>query len=165
VKIIINLNVHSEYSLLSSPLKLKDYFKFAIKNNLSVLALTDKNTMFGTIQFYEQCQKYNIKPIIGIDIDVLDIARNLKLELIVIAKNQQGYEQLCLISSIIAISNNSTISCEQLLEHLNDIIVIFKPQNTLTMSLTMQAEYLTRIQKKAHTYMGINQDNFSNIQY
>ncbi|WP_342277454.1 DNA polymerase III subunit alpha [Spiroplasma endosymbiont of Nephrotoma flavescens] len=165
MKIIINLNVHSEYSLLSSPLKLKDYFKFAIKNNLSVLALTDKNTMFGTIQFYEQCQKYNIKPIIGIDIDVLDIARNLKLELIVIAKNQQGYEQLCLISSIIAISNNSTISCEQLLEHLNEIIVIFKPQNTLTMSLTMQAEYLTRIQKKAHTYMGINQDNFSNIQY
>ncbi|WP_342224411.1 DNA polymerase III subunit alpha [Spiroplasma endosymbiont of Asaphidion curtum] len=165
MKIIINLNVHSEYSLLSSPLKLKDYFKFAIKNNLLILALTDKNTMFGAMRFYEQCQKYNIKPIIGIDIDVLDIAHNLKLELIVIAKNQQGYEQLCLISSIIAISNNSTISCEQLLEHLNEIIVIFKPQNALAMSLTMQSEYLTRIQKKALTYMGINQNNVSNIQY
>ena len=34
------------------------------------LAITDHNNMFGVPAFYQACQKYNIKPIIGIELEI-----------------------------------------------------------------------------------------------
>lgn len=70
MKRIINLNVHSEYSFLESTIKLTSYLDFAKQRQLTVLALTDKNNMFGALEFYELCEKNQIKPLLGVDIDV-----------------------------------------------------------------------------------------------
>ena len=57
----------SNYTLLSSLLKIDDLIEYAKKNNLSCIALTDTN-MYGTMEFIKKCEKNDIKSIIGLHI-------------------------------------------------------------------------------------------------
>ena len=45
-----------------------EYLKYASKLNFSNLAISDFETFRGVPHFVHECQKYNIKPIIGIDL-------------------------------------------------------------------------------------------------
>ena len=84
----------TEYSLLESSIKIDKYIKFGIENNLKILAITDRNCLFGAAKFYEFAIKNNIKPIIGIDLDVEDF------RLIILAKNYDGYLELVKLASL-----------------------------------------------------------------
>jgi len=86
----------SNYSLLSSLLKIDDIVKYAIDNNISSIALTDTN-MYGVMEFIKKCESNNIKPIIGLNIVLEDI------NYVVIAKDYKGYKDLLKISTIINI--------------------------------------------------------------
>ena len=107
---IMPLNIKTEYSLLSSMIKVEDLIKFALKNNIKVLNITDNN-MFGAMEFYNACIKASIKPIIGLEIQVND------LTIILYAKNFKGYKNLLKITS-----NEKTL--DYLSEHANDLICI-----------------------------------------
>ena len=104
------LNIKTEYTLLSSMIKIKDLVNFALKNNLSSLNITDNN-MYGAMEFYNSCKKNNIKPIIGLELTIED-----KI-IILYAKNFSGYKNLLKITS-----NDKNIS--YLEEHSNDLICI-----------------------------------------
>ena len=54
----------SNYTMLSSLLKIDDIVNFAKNNNISSIALTDTN-MYGTMEFIKKCESNNIKPIIN----------------------------------------------------------------------------------------------------
>lgn len=99
MKYLVNLNVHSNYSFLSSSIKLKDYLAFAKKNNLASLVLTDQNVMYGAYEFYQLCQENNIKPIIGLDCQwkYQEIIINLTL----LSINYLGYKSLIKISTFL----------------------------------------------------------------
>ena len=60
---MIPLYNKSNYSLLSSLLKIDDIITYAENNNISSISLTDIN-MYGTMEFITKCQKKNIKPIL-----------------------------------------------------------------------------------------------------
>ena len=45
----------SNYSLLSSLLKIDDIIKYAKNNNISSISLTDVN-MYGTMEFIKKCR-------------------------------------------------------------------------------------------------------------
>ena len=66
-KYITLLNVRSEYSFFNSLIKIKEYINFAKINHLKTLAIIDHNNIHGAIEFYFQCLKNNIKPIIGLN--------------------------------------------------------------------------------------------------
>ena len=55
----------TNYTLLSSLLKIDDLIQFSVQSNISSIAITDSN-MFGTMEFIKKCEKSNIKPIIGL---------------------------------------------------------------------------------------------------
>ena len=69
---------------------------------MTSLALTDNNNMYGTIEFYIECEKNDIKPIIGIDAYVAPRTRHDKetrvdsrrTRLILLAENDIGYKNL-----------------------------------------------------------------------
>ncbi len=107
---ITPLNIKTEYSLLSSMIKIKDLIDFALKNNLKVLNITDNN-MFGVMEFYNACMKNNIKPIVG-----LEVSLNGK-NFILYAKSFKGYKNLIKITS-----NEKTIA--YLEEYASDLICI-----------------------------------------
>ena len=89
----ISLFNTSNYTLLSSLLKIDDIIEYAKKGNCSSIALTDSN-MYGSMEFIKKCEKENIKPIIGL---------NIKLEtsnIILIVKDYIGYQNIIKLSTI-----------------------------------------------------------------
>jgi DNA polymerase-3 subunit alpha len=97
-----HLHVHSHYSLLSALPKIPDLVGAAKKMNMTALALTDHGSMYGAIEFYKECKKAGIKPIIGADMFIAPRTRHDKqsgidsrrTRLVLLAKNEQGYKNL-----------------------------------------------------------------------
>ncbi|HRH22779.1 MAG TPA: DNA polymerase III subunit alpha [Candidatus Paceibacterota bacterium] len=97
-----HLHVHSHYSLLSALPKIPDLVSTAKKMNMTALALTDHGSMYGAIEFYKECKKAGIKPIIGADMFIAPRTRHDKqsgidsrrTRLVLLAKNEQGYKNL-----------------------------------------------------------------------
>src|SRR3990167_7344501 len=63
----VHLHTHSHYSLLEALPKIPDLVKKASLSGMSALALTDSGNLYGAIEFYKECKKQDIKPIIGVD--------------------------------------------------------------------------------------------------
>ena len=57
----------TNYTLLSSLLKIDNLIQFSVQSNISSIAITDSN-MFGTMEFIKKCKENNIKPIIGLKV-------------------------------------------------------------------------------------------------
>ncbi|HFC76753.1 MAG TPA: PHP domain-containing protein, partial [Candidatus Moranbacteria bacterium] len=97
-----HLHTHSHYSLLTALPKIPDLVKTAKENGMKALALTDDGNMYATIEFYKECKKSDIKPIIGVDFYVAVRTRhdkqhgidNRRSRLIMLAKNETGYKNL-----------------------------------------------------------------------
>src|SRR5262249_30690847 len=83
------LHVHSHYSLLKALPKIPALVAAAKDAGCEVLALTDIDNMYGAIEFYAECKKSGIKPIIGLDANIGDGKRTL-----LYAKNYEGYKNL-----------------------------------------------------------------------
>ncbi len=99
-KQLVPLHVHSHYSLLDSLIKPEDYVKWGVENNMPALALTDHGVLSGSIQFYKECKKNNIKPILGLEayltLDEPDAEEKHKdnYHIILLAKNKAGWLNL-----------------------------------------------------------------------
>ena len=89
----IPLYVKSNYSLLSSLLKIDDIINYSKNNNLEYATLCD-NDMFAVREFILKCEKNNLKPLIALSIMIED------KELILFAKNYDGYKSLIKLSTI-----------------------------------------------------------------
>ncbi len=98
----VHLHTHSHYSLLNALPKVDQLVDEAKKYGMSALALTDAGNMYGTIEFYKECKKAGIKPIIGVDAYVAARTRtdmqagvdNRRTRLVLLAKNMTGYDNL-----------------------------------------------------------------------
>lgn len=98
----IHLHTHSHYSLLAALPKVEDLIKAAKADNAPALALTDNGNLYGAIEFYKECKKASIKPIIGVDFYVAPRTRadkqsgidSRRTRLILLAKNYEGYKNL-----------------------------------------------------------------------
>jgi len=112
----IHLHNHTHYSLLDGACTVDDLVNAAVENNMSALALTDHGVMYGAIEFYKKAKKANIKPIIGCEVYIITRGSRFDKEkgivdktsgkkkhyhhLILLAKNEVGYKNLCKLSSI-----------------------------------------------------------------
>ena len=63
-----HLHVHTEFSRLDGAARIKDLVGRAMELGMKHLAITDHGVMYGTIDFYKECQKQGIKPIIGCEV-------------------------------------------------------------------------------------------------
>ena len=91
----IPLKVTTDYSLLKSLIKIKDLISFCISKNINSCGICDVN-LYGSIEFYKECKKNNIKPIIGLEV-------NINSNIIYLyAKNYNGYKNLLKINLIIS---------------------------------------------------------------
>lgn len=101
------LNVHSHYSLLNALPKIPDLVRHAKKVKCASLALTDNGNLYGAIEFYKECRKAGIKPIIGMHAYMAIRSRadkqagvdNKRHRIILLAKNEVGYKNLIKLSS------------------------------------------------------------------
>ena len=77
------------YSFLTSLITIEDLINFAKEHNLKSLSICDDN-MYGVMEFITECNKNEIKPIVGLDIG----------SCLLFAKDYQGYQNLLKISSL-----------------------------------------------------------------
>ena len=62
-----HLHVHTQYSLLDGAARSPELVKKAKALGMDALAITDHGAMYGVIDFYKECQKQGIKPILGME--------------------------------------------------------------------------------------------------
>jgi DNA polymerase-3 subunit alpha len=98
----VHLHTHSNYSLLDGLSKIDKLVAKAKDYGMPALGLTDHGAMYGAIDFYQACQKAEIKPIIGVEAYVAIRTRfdkepnidNRRYHLTLLAKNMAGYRNL-----------------------------------------------------------------------
>ncbi|MFT6072438.1 MAG: DNA polymerase-3 subunit alpha [Alphaproteobacteria bacterium] len=103
----IHLRVHSAYSLLEGAIPVKKLINLCQDNQMPAIGLTDKNNLFGALEFSEIVSAQGIQPIVGIqmDIDIGSYFDDLKktkdycFPVVLLAKNKNGYQNLLKIAS------------------------------------------------------------------
>src|SRR6476646_11518526 len=107
----VHLHVHTHYSLLDGACRVPDLVKRAKQLGMSSIAITDHGCMFGVIEFFNECKKEGIKPILGMEAymapgDRRDRstpggnASEAAFHLLLLAQNLEGYKNLIKLSSI-----------------------------------------------------------------
>lgn len=122
------LYVQTEYSILQSACKIKPLIEKLKEQQLHSCAIVDEGTMYGTIKFYQECNKNNIKPVIGLKVKYHynDKTNNLVL----LAINNFGYQNLMKISSRLQLTNNN-IDFEYLQKTTIGLIAILPYEESL----------------------------------
>lgn len=97
-----HLQVRSGYSFYESTLTIEKLVKRAKQLNFRALALTDEAVLHGAISFIKICEAHDIKPIIGMIVNVKD--ESFTHPLVLLAKNNTGYKNLLRISTAIQLN-------------------------------------------------------------
>lgn len=106
----VQLHNHSIYSLLDGAIKTADLAKTAKKMGMNAVAITDHGSMSGVVEFYKNCLKEGIKPLLGCEVYTVPPGKDITYRpgkkkkydyrhLVLIAKNWDGYVNLCRIVS------------------------------------------------------------------
>ncbi|WP_178667888.1 DNA polymerase III subunit alpha [uncultured Eubacterium sp.] len=97
-----HLHLHTQFSLLDGACRLSELVSRARELGMTSLAITDHGNMYGAVDFYKECKKQGIKPIIGCEVYVAphsrfdkDKTRDGKYShLVLLVKNETGYKNL-----------------------------------------------------------------------
>lgn len=93
----VHLRTRSAYSQLESTLHVKDLAKLCLAHDMPALALTDRDNLFGALEFSEVFAEKGLQPIIGCVLKVRHEAGLAGLTLL--AKDEIGYANLMQLSS------------------------------------------------------------------
>jgi DNA polymerase III subunit alpha len=117
----IPLRNHTTYSLCKGAIKISDLVERALSYKVAALGIMDNQNLFAALEFSSSCKKVGIQPILGCEMLVnfddgtrknisnADVENSLAL-LPLIAKDQQGYENLMYLVSNSFLNRQSGIS-------------------------------------------------------
>jgi DNA polymerase-3 subunit alpha len=106
IKGFTHLHVHSHFTLLGATASVQELAERAATEEMTSLALTDSNVLYGAVSFDRACRAAGIQPITGMVVTVAPPEEHLGASsvpgiLILLAMNQAGYVSLCRLSSYI----------------------------------------------------------------
>jgi len=127
----VHLHCHSDYSLLDGLAQIPQLVKRTKECGQRAIALTDHGTVSGAINFYKECQKQEIKPILGCEVYVAngkmtERKRGYK-HLTVLAKNDVGWRNLSKLTSLANLEGfyyKPRIDLETLKAHREGLVVV-----------------------------------------
>lgn len=126
----VSLQNLSSFTLLESPTKVKDLAENAKKKGYSSLALTDVNITYGLVNFYKAAKEAGIKPLLGMQLRINGLVDQAnKYDLIVIAKDDQGYKNILRLSSAVNLltengEKENVLELEELKKYLGHLVII-----------------------------------------
>ncbi|MBM4292247.1 MAG: DNA polymerase III subunit alpha, partial [Deltaproteobacteria bacterium] len=100
----VHLHLHSQYSLLCGAVRLEGLFKRLPALQMPAVALTDRDNMFGAVDFQKQAAGAKVKPLIALESSWVPRLKDLKRDsrprhLVLIATSAEGYAHLRELSS------------------------------------------------------------------
>lgn len=121
-------------SILDSTLKLEDYIKWAVANNISAVGVTNHGNLTSTLKLVNLCKKHNIKPLVGIEFYITENKLNEEGKkirdnnhLCALAKNKNGYHNLIKLHNISYTEerfyHDGRITLEDLFKYKEDLII------------------------------------------
>jgi DNA polymerase-3 subunit alpha len=60
-----HLHVHTEFSMLDGAARLDELVAKAVQDGQPALGITDHGNMYGVLEFFKECHKQGVKPVIG----------------------------------------------------------------------------------------------------
>lgn len=104
----VHLHNHTHHSLLDGLTKIPDLVARVKDLGMESVAITDHGTMSGAVEFYKAAKDGGVKPIIGMEAYVAARSRHdrdpqkdkARYHLIILAMNNQGYENLMKLSTL-----------------------------------------------------------------
>ena len=115
-----HLHVHTEYSMLDGAARIGEVVGAAATDGQPALGITDHGNMYGILDFYKECRKQGIKPILGTEAYMAhdsrherpprrgrvddsggdaDGGKKLYYHLTLLAENNEGYKNLIQLAS------------------------------------------------------------------
>jgi len=116
-----HLHVHTEFSMLDGAARLDELVAKAVQDGQPGLGITDHGNMYGTLDFFKECRKQGVKPIIGTEAYMAYDSRHerparrgrvddsggdteggkkLYYHLTLLAESNQGYRNLIQLASL-----------------------------------------------------------------
>ena len=116
-----HLHVHTEFSMLDGASRLDELVAKAVQDGQPAIGMTDHGNMYGTLDFYKECNNQGIKPIIGTEAYMAhehrserpsrrgrvddsggetEVGNKLYYHLILLAENNEGYKNLIQLASL-----------------------------------------------------------------
>jgi DNA polymerase-3 subunit alpha len=107
----VHLHCHTQYSLLDGASDIGTMMDKAVADGQRGVALTDHGNMFGAFKFVAEANKRGIKPIVGCEFYLVEDRHkkafsraagesDVRHHQLMLAKNQQGYQNLCKLCSL-----------------------------------------------------------------
>ena len=123
----IHLRNYTQYSLSLGALRIDDLINYCIKNKSPAIGISDKNNLFGSMEFSLECIKNGIQPIISCDLSVVDENYNSGNILLTVS-SKTGYENLSKLVTLSYLtenrSNNPFITFDELSENNKGLICL-----------------------------------------
>ena len=114
------LSIKTDYSILSSLIKIPDLISYAINNHIAALGIIDDN-LSSSMEFILECQKSNIKPLVSLEANYQDS------KIYLYAKDEQGLHNLFKINTILL---NNPLIINDLKKYINNLIILL-PYNSI----------------------------------
>lgn len=106
MKPFVHLHLHTEYSLLDGATRIDEMLARCKQLNMPAVAVTDHGNMYCAWKFLKAAKAAGVKPILGCEFYMCENLHSVGFEnkeyfhLILLAKNNVGYYNLCKLNSI-----------------------------------------------------------------
>ena len=169
-KNFVHLHLHTEYSLLDGSGKIKKLMAKAKELGMKSIAITDHGVMYGLVDFFKAAQEYDIKAILGCEVYVAGKSMHIKQpdkenstsHLVLLVKNQVGYENLMKIVSTASIEGfyyKPRVDHDYLREHSEGLIALSACLGGEVQSYHLRENY-EKAKERALMYKDIFNDDF-----
>ncbi|MFH1598346.1 MAG: DNA polymerase III subunit alpha [Patescibacteria group bacterium] len=167
----VHLHTHSHYSLLDGLAKIPDLLDKAKSLDMKALALTDHGNMYGSVEFFQESEAREIKPIVGQEFYLAPQGRFEKnprgqtspYHLILLAKNKVGYQNLIKLTTAAHLEGfyyKPRIDFELLTKHHDGLIALTACLRGEIPSLILSGK-IERAEESALRYQELfGKDNF-----
>jgi DNA polymerase-3 subunit alpha len=161
----VSLHVHTDYSYRDSICKIKPLVARAKELGYEALAITDHGHTAGALQFYKECKKQGVKPILGVEAYIVHRTEDKDRSahhITLLAMNSTGWEN---ITKLLSWANehgfyySPRINLEQLFKHHEGIIVLSGCMQSM-FAKAMVADNVDGAEKLAKEFKQVFGDRF-----
>ena len=92
----VHLRLHTEFSVVDGTTRIDEVVQAAASNDQAALAISDLSNLFGAVKFYKEARKRGVKPIIGAEVWLDGLGKEISQvsRVVLLVQNQQGYLNL-----------------------------------------------------------------------